>query len=131
MVDPVFKFFPKELWSTLDPRSVIQRDADTLQTGKKLQLSSLKRPDRLRGLDRDEGSGGEDGEEAVEQQNVDEEAPVRREEDEDEEDELVDDEYEEDEDEGGDYNAEQYFDDGGDDMGDDYDGGEAEGGDFY
>ncbi|MCJ1469494.1 hypothetical protein MMC07_008127 [Pseudocyphellaria aurata] len=127
----VFKFFPKELWSTLDPQSAIQRGAGTFQSGKKLQLSSLKRPDRLGGLDRDEGSGGEDGEEAVGQQNKDEDPTVRGGEEEEEEDELVDDEYEEDEDEGGDYNAEQYFDDGGDDVGDDYDGGEAEGGDFY
>lgn len=124
----VFRFFPKELWSTLDPKSVIQQGADSLQSGKRLQLS---RPDRLGVLDRDEGSGGEDGEEAVEQQNVDGKPPVRGDDDEEEEEELLDDEYEEDEDEGGDYNAEQYFDDGGDDVGDDYDGGEAEGGDYY
>lgn len=43
----------------------------------------------------------------------------------------VDDEYEEDEDEGGDYNAEQYFDDGGEDAGDEYDGGEDGGGDYF
>lgn len=30
----------------------------------------------------------------------------------------------------GDYNAEQYFDDGGDDAGDDYDAGEADGGEY-
>lgn len=107
---------------------MIQQSADSLQSGKRLQLS---RPDRLGVLDRDEGSGSEDGEEAVEQQNVNGERPVRGDDDEEEEEELLDDEYEEDEDEGGDYNAEQYFDDGGDDVGDDYDGGEAEGGDYY
>lgn len=102
---------------------MIQGCTDTLQPSKKLQLSSLKRSDRLGGLDRDVESGGEDGEEAVDQHNEDDKPTVGGEEDEEEEQELADDEYDEDEDEGGDYNAEQYFDDSGDDVGDSYDGG--------
>lgn len=117
----VLKFFPKELWSTLDPTSAIQNGNLNHIVGKKLQLSKLKRTDGLEGLDGEEGSGNEDGEAGGQDEDADASA----------EEEILDDEYEEDEDEGGDYNAEQYFDDGGDDAGDDYDGGEAEGGEFY
>ena len=116
----VLKFFPKELWSTLDPTSSTQNGDKNDAIGKVLQLSKLKRSDRLQDLDGGELSGNEEGE-ALER---DEDAEASAED-------ILDDEYEEDEDEGGDYNAEQYFDDGGDDAGDDYDGGEAEGGEFY
>lgn len=120
----VLKFFPKELWSTLEPSSESQNGADMNSTGKKLQLSTIKRADRIAGLDGEEHiSGDEDPEETAERNLDGDETPV--------EEEDLDDEYEDDE-EGGDYNAEQYFDDGGDDAGDDYDGGgDAEGGDYY
>lgn len=120
----VLKFFPKELWSTLHPSSKGQNGADMSSTGKKLQLSTIRRVDRLAGLDGEENiSGDEDPEDAAERNLDGDETPV--------EEEDLDDEYEDDE-EGGDYNAEQYFDDGGDDAGDDYDGGgDAEGGDYY
>lgn len=120
----VLKFFPKELWSTLDPSSESQNGVDMNSIGKKLQLSTIKRADRLAGLDGEENiSGDEDAEEMAERNLDGDETPV--------EEEDIDDEYEDDE-EGGDYNAEQYFDDGGDDAGDDYDGGgDAEGGDYY
>lgn len=64
---------------------------------------------------------GEDDDELAEQ--VDDEGEPPEEE--------RDSEYASNEDEmAGDYNAEQYFDDGGDDAGDDYDAGEAEGGEY-
>lgn len=120
----VLKFFPKELWSTLDPSSGSQNGADMNSSGKKLQLSTIKRADRLAGLDGEEHISGDEDAEDMAERNLDgDETPA--------EDEDIDDEYEDDE-EGGDYNAEQYFDDGGDDGGDDYDGGgDAEGGDYY
>lgn len=120
----VLKFFPKELWSTLEPSSESQNGADMNSTGKKLQLSTIKRADRLAGLDGEEHISGDEDPEDTAERNLDgDETPV--------EEEDLDDEYEDDE-EGGDYNAEQYFDDGGDDAGDDYDGGgDAEGGDYY
>ncbi len=121
----VLKFFPKELWSTLDPSSAIRNGADTSTTGKRLQLSTMKRADRLAGIDGEEGSEHEDDDAVGPNQHGDEDADTLAEEDD------MDDEYEDDE-EGGDYNAEQYFDDGGDDAGDDYDGGgDAEGRDFF
>lgn len=120
----VLKFFPKELWSTLDPSSGSQNGADMNSMGKKLQLSSIKRADRLAGLDGEENISGDEDAEDMAERNLDGTDTPAEEED-------IDDEYEDDE-EGGDYNAEQYFDDGGDDAGDDYDGGgDAEGGDYF
>ncbi len=117
----VLQFFPKELWSTLDPSSATQ--AGDGGTGKTLQLLRDKRADALGNFDRENLSEGEaEGGE----RNGDEE-PLA----EDQEEEDVDDAFEEDEDDGDDYNAEQYFDDGGDDAGNDYDGGEADGGDYF
>lgn len=120
----ILKFFPKELWSTLNPSSESQNGADMNSTGKKLQLSTVKRSDRLAGLDGEENISGDEEAEDTAERNLDGDETPAEEED-------LDDEYEDDE-EGGDYNAEQYFDDGGDDAGDDYDGGgDAEGGDYY
>ncbi|KAL8940327.1 MAG: hypothetical protein Q9211_002340 [Gyalolechia sp. 1 TL-2023] len=61
----------------------------------------------------------------------DEGATVERDPDEEAMDQPIDDTFDDDDDDGGDYNAEQYFDDGGDDLGDDLDGREADGGDYY
>jgi len=115
----VLKFFPQELWSTLDPSSTATSGISSPQASKKLQLA---KPDGLRDFD-DEISGDNDETGALGEKNVEDEGEGMEED--------VDDEYEEDEDEGGDYNAEQYFDDGGDDAGDDYDGGEDGGMDSY
>lgn len=120
----VLKFFPKELWSTLDSSSGNQNGADMNSMGKKLQLSTIKRADRLAGLDGEGNISGDDDAEDTVERNIDGDESQVEEGD-------LDDEYEDDE-EGGDYNAEQYFDDGGDDGGDDYDGGgDAEGGGYY
>ncbi len=117
----VLKFFPEELWSTLDPSSTATTNGiSPPQISKKLQLA---KPGGLKDFDEEiDGENDEAG--AGGERNVDDEEEEGMEE-------QVDDEYEEDDDEGGDYNAEQYFDDGGDDAGDDYDGGEDGGGDYY
>ena len=122
-------FFPKELWSTVNPKSVTE--AGEGRTSKKPRLSKDKRADGLGTFDRENVFGGE-GAEAGEQ-NEDEELLQEDQEEEEEEEEEGDDEFEED---GSvsdldDYNAEKYFDDGGDDAGNDYDGGEADGGDYF
>lgn len=125
----VLRFFPKELWSTLDPKNATE--AGDGGTNKKLQLLKDKRLDGLGNFDRENVSGGEEAE-AGEQRENDEVLPEDQEEEEEEEEE-VDDEFEEDGSASDldDYNAEKYFDDGGDDAGNDYDGGEADGGDYF
>lgn len=123
----VLRFFPAELWSTLDPKSAT--GAGEGGTSKKLRLLKDKRGDLLGSFDRENVSGGEQAEAG--EQNEDEDGlPEDQEEDEEEE---VDDEFEEDASASDldDYNAEKYFDDGGDDAGNDYDGGEADGGDYF
>lgn len=129
----VLRFFPKELWSTLDPTSATEAGDDGT-TSKKLRLLKGKRTDRLGNFDRENVSGGEEAHEAGEQHEDDEALPEDHEAEEEEEDEEeVDDDFEEDgsASDGDDYNAEKYFDDGGDDAGNDYDGGEADGGDYF
>ena len=106
------------------------------KTTKKLQIVTSSKTDGLSAFDRElSGEPGEtnkdvlnrlangDDDEEMAEQVVDEEVPPEEEE--------VDDDYDNDEDDmAGDYNAEQYFDDGGDDAGDDYDAGEADGGEY-
>ncbi|KAJ5575816.1 hypothetical protein N7535_002742 [Penicillium sp. DV-2018c] len=113
----VLKFFPRELWPTIQPN--FKPD----ESGYQVSATGVKR-----GFEDEEDEGrtakgaalddeDEEGDEKAE------EAPLFDEEDEQDE-ELVDDDFSEDDDEmGGDYNAEQYFDDGEDDMGDDDAGG--------
>ncbi|KLJ10533.1 DNA-directed RNA polymerase III subunit RPC7 [Blastomyces silverae] len=131
----VMNFFPKELWSTLDPKYV------GLQAGGANGFGSLLRGGQKRGFEdeeEDEDVGpsrkkaAADGEEDEEGSEVGEKRKRRAggededllDEDEDGgEEEIVDDDFEDDEEDmGGDYNAEQYF-DGGDEDGDGYDGG--------
>lgn len=109
----VLEFFPKELWSTVDPSATETNGViNTNATGKSLQISGY-------GNDAD---GSEDEVDVKEEREPDDEEMPEGEE--------VDDEFDDEED-GGDYNAEQYFDDGGDDAGDDYDAGGDEGGGGY
>jgi len=124
----VLKFFPKELWSTLDPSQASNSNGVEAKPRPRKSLTAMSRgKDGLNAFDRDspgaepkdptKGDGDEDEEHA---EAADDEAPE----------EELDDEYASDEDEmAGDYNAEQYFDDGGDDAGEDYDAGD--GGDEY
>ncbi|KAL8721232.1 MAG: hypothetical protein Q9225_002044 [Loekoesia sp. 1 TL-2023] len=113
----VLKYFPKELWPTLDPKNhkptssingVLKKTSNTSKMGNLQETAG-------------EISGGEE----------EDGAPAERDPDEEVMDEPVDDAFDEDDDDGGDYNAEQYFDDGGDDLGDDLDGGDGDGGDYY
>lgn len=110
------KFFPQELWSTLDP-TITEGVVDSSAKEKSLRIPGYEKTNDAEG----EGSGDE-GEEKVRDPDDDDE-PLEGEE--------VDDEYDDDDEDGGDYNAEQYFDDGGDDAGDDYDGGGDDGAGGY
>ncbi|KAI9667007.1 MAG: hypothetical protein M1829_005614 [Trizodia sp. TS-e1964] len=135
----VLQYFPKELWSTLDPQHSSAIGA-VKSKRKKLLISTSNHLDGLSDDDDYEGEGdlgkrtGNSGKgqslldilkkaEEDENLNGNEEEPEEEEED-------VDETYEDDE-EGGDYNAEQYFDDGGEDGGEDYDGGDDDGGGMY
>lgn len=114
----VLKYFPKELWPTLDPKTY---KSSTIANGieKRTPIDVLRKPKKETGAG--EGSGDEEDAAAAER-DPDEEAMN----------EAVDDNFDEEDDDGGDYNAEQYFDDGGDDAGDDMDGDDgAGGGDYY
>ncbi|KAI9771796.1 MAG: hypothetical protein M1840_001566 [Geoglossum simile] len=145
----VVKFFPKELWSTLDPDSTAPNGARPTKK-KRLTISTTHAnvsddewasPDPEGGVDglgskatqerrkgvlnsllndeEDEEDGRDGG------RNADDEQP--------EEEEEVDDDFEDEEEEmAGDYNAEGYFEDGGDDYPDDFDdGGGADGEGWY
>ncbi|EEH33880.2 hypothetical protein PAAG_04929 [Paracoccidioides lutzii Pb01] len=141
-------FFPKELWSTLDPKYV------GLQTDGANWFGSPLRGGQKRGFEEEDDDDEEEGEEEEEEETgthrkkkeareddeegseagrkrkkraggVDEDL-LDEEEDEGEE-EIVDDDFEDDEEDMvGDYNAEKYF-DGGDDDGDVFDTGGGEG----
>lgn len=119
----VLKFFPRELWQTLQPNFRPDASLDGYQA--QASVAGVKRgfedeedeagPAKRTagGEDEDEGDGDADGDEAGLLDGDDEQ-----------EEEIMDDDFSEDDDEmGGDYNAEQYFDDGEDDMGDEDGGG--------
>ncbi|KAM5472450.1 DNA-directed RNA polymerase III subunit C31 [Microsporum audouinii] len=136
-------FFPKELWSTLDPKYVGLPGAFANGAGS-FSKATQKRgfeedeeedeEDESRRKKRNQGDEDDDGSDLGDKRRGNaregEEAP---DDDDDEgEDEIVDDDFEEDEEEmGGDYNAEQYF-DGGEELGDGFDeGGGGEDNDVY
>lgn len=113
----VLEFFPKELWSTIDPTATETNGViDTDTKGKSLQIPGYDNADVEHDMSGDEGE---------------EKGPKDPEDEDMLEGEEVDDEFDDDDEEGGDYNAEQYFDDGGEDGGDDYDGGDEAPGDSY
>lgn len=113
----VLRFFPQELWSTLDPTATVTNGViDSSARGKSLRIPGYEKTN-----DADGEVSGDEGEEKA--RDPDDDEPLEGEE--------VDDEYDDDDEDGGDYNAEQYFDDGGDDAGDDYDGGGDDGGGGY
>jgi DNA-directed RNA polymerase III subunit RPC7 len=116
----VLKFFPRELWQTLQPNFRPDTSLDGYQA--QASVAGVKR-----GFEDEEDeagpvkrtAGGEDEDEG----DVDADEAALLEADEEEE-EIMDDDFSEDDDEmGGDYNAEQYFDDGEDDIGDEDGGG--------
>ncbi|KAL4870562.1 DNA-directed RNA polymerase III, subunit Rpc31 [Aspergillus spectabilis] len=122
----VMKFFPRDLWTTVQPNFKPDGVLDgyipqTLQSGVKRGFEEDDEDDealkKRRQGDDDEGEGADVEADILD---ADEEA----------EEEIVDDDFEEDEDEmGGDYNAEQYFDGGDDEYGDDGFGDGGGGGD--
>ncbi|KAI9866345.1 MAG: hypothetical protein M1813_001467 [Trichoglossum hirsutum] len=147
----LLKFFPKELWSTLDPDSTAPGGARSSKK-KKLIVSTT----HANGLSEDEwgspdpeqgGDGGLSSKAALERRKGMLNSLLNDEEDEEdtkdgmrnaddeqpEEEEEVDDDFEDEEEEmAGDYNAEGYFEDGGDDYPDDLDdGGGADGEGWY
>ena len=112
----VLKYFPRELWPTLDPKNY---KPSALTNG-----IEKRTPVRRTAVKKEAGNASGEEDEAAGDRDPDEEAIH----------EAVDDEFDEDEDDdaGGDYNAEQYFDDGGEDAGDDMDGDDGGGaGDYY
>ncbi|KAL8752998.1 MAG: hypothetical protein Q9184_005555 [Pyrenodesmia sp. 2 TL-2023] len=117
----VLKYFPKELWSTLDPKN----HKPSKPNGPTANGTRKTKPtEKITLQDAAEGEqvSGDEDDAAMGERDPDEEAME----------EPVEDEFDEDDDDGGDYNAEQYFDDGGEDA-DDLDGGDegGGGGDYY
>ncbi|CAG7942710.1 unnamed protein product [Penicillium olsonii] len=113
------KFFPRDLWQTLQPNFRPDASLDGYQT--QMSAAGVKRgfedeeddgPSKRKAGDDDEENEGE-GEEGEALDDDEEQA----------EDSMDDDFSEDDDDMGGDYNAEQYFDGGDDDMGDEDGGG--------
>ena len=117
----VMKFFPRELWQTIQPSFKPDTSMDgyvpqVTRAGAKRGFEdeeeeeenlTKRRKGAGGGEDEDEGEGAGEGE-------------IPDPEDEEADEEIVDSDFEDDDDEmGGDYNAEQYFDDGGDEYGDD------------
>ncbi|KAL4980177.1 DNA-directed RNA polymerase III subunit Rpc31-domain-containing protein [Aspergillus desertorum] len=123
----VMKFFPRELWTTIQPNYKPDGILDgyvpqTLRTGTKRGFEEDDEDEDASKRQRENGEEGEDLENG---------GILDDEEDQEGEEEIVDDDFEDDDDEmGGDYNAEQYFDGGDDEYGDDgFGDGGAGGGD--
>ncbi|KAL4807765.1 DNA-directed RNA polymerase III, subunit Rpc31 [Aspergillus unguis] len=111
----VMKFFPRELWPTIQPNYKPDATLDgfmmpTLQTGTKRGFEEDDEDEEALKRRRQDGEEGDDVEGNVLDPDEDQEG----------EEEIVDDDFEDDDDDmGGDYNAEQYFDGGDDEYGDD------------
>ncbi|KAL4936033.1 hypothetical protein BDV06DRAFT_233766 [Aspergillus oleicola] len=116
----VMKFFPRELWTTIQPNFKPDAALDgyqfqTLKAGTKRGFEEDDEDDEALKRRRQEGDEGEGDENDLEGGILDAD-----EEDQEGEEELMDDDFEDDDDDmGGDYNAEQYFDGGDDEYGDD------------
>lgn len=106
----VLRFFPRELWGTLNKRYENKGGSEVSAEAKKAGMAKRKASEAV---------ANGDGKGLVDDEEPDDVVKEVDDNDEDEmEDEVVDDEFDEDDDEGGDYNAEAYFDDGGEDAGD-------------
>lgn len=117
----VLKFFPRELWQTLQPNFRPDSSLDGYQA--QASMAGVKR-----GFEDEEDEAGPAKRTAVgegeDEGDADEDEAGLLDKDDEQEEEIMDDDFSEDDDEmGGDYNAEQYFDDGEDDMGDEDGGG--------
>ena len=107
----MLKYFPKEIWPTLDPTQRAVPGAR--EAGGKRRDLHLFGQERQRDPRPDKGVLSDADDQEQSQHDSEEEREILEED--------MDDNYE-DEDEGGDYNAEQYFDDGGEDGFDDHEG---------
>ncbi|KAH7046067.1 DNA-directed RNA polymerase III, subunit Rpc31 [Macrophomina phaseolina] len=118
----VMRFFPEELWTTLDPTTKPGANAAALKKRRKmLKIALSTKLTRLEELEEDGDLGGrDDDDDDLEKEDEDNAGPEAEEE--------QDDDFEEDEDDDDDYNAENYFDNGEDDDYGDEGGG---GGDDY
>ncbi|GME63562.1 putative DNA-directed RNA polymerase III subunit rpc7 protein [Neofusicoccum parvum] len=118
----IMRFFPEELWTTLDPTTKPGANAAALKKRRKMlkiALSTkLTRLEELEGEDADLNLNDDDD---LDKDDDEQDAGPREEEEQD-------DDFEEDEDDDDDYNAEHYFDNGEDDEYGDEGGG---GGDDY
>ncbi|KAI2960738.1 hypothetical protein CBS147322_703 [Aspergillus niger] len=119
----VMKFFPRELWQTIQP--TFKPDAAMDGYVPQVARAGVKRGFEDDDEEEDEDAakrakaGGEEGEGAEDDDDGDGDILDPEEEQEGEE-KIEDDDFEDDDDEmGGDYNAEQYFDGGDDEYGDD------------
>lgn len=118
----VMRFFPEELWTTLDPTTKPGANAAALKKRRKmLKIALSTKLTRLEELEGEDGEGlGRDDDEDLDKDEDEDTGPHEEEE--------QDDDFEEDEDDDDDYNAENYFDNGEDDDYGDEGGG---GGDDY
>ncbi|RMJ28354.1 hypothetical protein PHISP_00741 [Aspergillus sp. HF37] len=119
----ILKFFPQELWKTIQP-SFKPDSATDGYVGQMKKGRTLKRGFEDDEDDEDDATkrrrAGDDDDEGEQKEGAEDGDRDVLDEDEEQEEEIVDDDFEDDEDElGGDYNAEQYFDGGDDEMGDD------------
>lgn len=117
----IMRYFPEELWTTLDPTTKPGANAAALKKRRKmLKIALSTKLTRLEELEEDGDLGGRDDDDDLEKEEDEDAGPEAEEE--------QDDDFEEDEDDDDDYNAENYFDNGEDDDYGDEGGG---GGDDY
>ncbi|KAK8246910.1 DNA-directed RNA polymerase III, subunit Rpc31 [Phyllosticta capitalensis] len=109
----IMRFFPTELWTTLDPAMREGADAERRNKRKKLKIALSTRLSRLEQLEEDGNLGHDDDDELA--KGDDDDAPPEEEE--------QDVDFEEDEDDDDDYNAENYFSNGEEEDYGDEDGG--------
>lgn len=140
----ILRFFPKELWSTIDPSHGSSGSGKTAQSQqpaakrRALRILGAQRRNRMElAMDRAEREGAGDDANAPDDDGADGERPAGEDGDVEKDDfdeEPVDDDFGEDEDDmddENDYNAERYFDGGDEDGGDDDYGGGGMGEDEY
>ncbi|KAJ9206413.1 DNA-directed RNA polymerase III, subunit Rpc31 [Paecilomyces variotii] len=114
----VLKFFPRELWQTIQPSYKPEGGLDASQRIGLKRGFEDEEDDEEEISKRRKADDDEDETEERRQAHDEDEEGNDLDEDEEREEEIVDDDFSEDDDEmGGDYNAEQYF-DGGEDEGD-------------
>ncbi|KAI9673857.1 MAG: hypothetical protein M1817_002063 [Caeruleum heppii] len=133
----ILKFFPEELWSTLDPNHNSNDDPTTTRKKKLLNITMNNHRSHLSDEDITEAGFGPTADQHAAPQvkteaDDDEEEKTAEDEKAEDEEEDLDESFEDDEDEmAGDYDAERYFEDGADDDMNDGDLGGDDGGGEY